>query len=58
MHHQGVIMSSIQTDSTEPKILYGAKDIAPAIGKTEKGAFAALQRGSIPGARKLGGKWR
>jgi hypothetical protein len=56
-HHQGVSMSTVQTESTEPKIVFGAKEIAPHIGKTEKAAFHALKSGKIPGAKKIGGTW-
>jgi hypothetical protein len=67
-------MSTVQTESTlalatalandtEPKIVFGARDIAPHLGKSEKGTYAALERAEktgaekIPGARKIGGTW-
>jgi hypothetical protein len=54
MHHQGSIMS---VESTEPKIIYGAENIAPYIGKVGRAAFHALRTGKVPGARKIGGTW-
>jgi hypothetical protein len=53
-------MSIVQTETTPPAaphIVFGADAIAPHIGKTVKGAYTALERGNIPGARKIGGTW-
>ncbi|WP_448043796.1 helix-turn-helix transcriptional regulator [Bradyrhizobium liaoningense] len=38
-------------------IIWGAKDIAKAIGRSEKSVFAMLERGQCPGAKKIGGRW-
>ena len=38
-------------------IVWGAENIAILIGKTAKATFAMLERGHIPGARKIGGQW-
>jgi hypothetical protein len=45
------------SDTNSNEVVWGADKIAPHLGKTTKGAFAALERHSIPGARKIGGRW-
>jgi hypothetical protein len=57
MHHQGVIVPTETNTSDAPKIIYGAENIAPYIGKTGKAAFHALRSGKVPGARKIAGSW-
>jgi hypothetical protein len=50
-------MPSIQqeiTDDTE--IVWGAKAIAPYLGRQEKGAFTALESGRVPGAKNIAGR--
>jgi hypothetical protein len=37
-------------------LIWGAKAIAVAIGKTERATFHLLEQGKIP-ARKIGGQW-
>jgi hypothetical protein len=39
------------------EILWGARSIAAAIGRTEKATYAMLEQGKIAGARKVGGTW-
>jgi len=46
-----------ETTSTAPEIVWGAVKIAPHIGRSVKGAFGALERGQIPGAKKIAGRW-
>jgi hypothetical protein len=43
--------------TTDIKIIWGCKDIAKAIGRSEKATFHALQEGKIPGAKKIAGRW-
>lgn len=38
-------------------IVWGAASIAPIIGRSEKGAFRALESGRVPGARNVAGRW-
>jgi hypothetical protein len=38
-------------------IVWGAAKIAPYLGRTEKGAFSALESGRVPGAKKIAGRW-
>ncbi len=38
-------------------LLWGASAIAAFIGKTERATFHLLERGYLPGARKLGNQW-
>ena len=40
-----------------PDFVWGAVAIAPIIGRTEKGAFHALESGRVPGAKKVAGRW-
>jgi hypothetical protein len=40
-----------------PEFIWGAAAIAPIIGRTEKGAFHALESGRVPGAKKVAGRW-
>lgn len=41
-----------------PDFVWGAKAIGVAINKpNEKAVFAMLERGQVPGARKVGGQW-
>lgn len=43
---------------TEPMdLIWGAAAIAARIGKTRRATFHMLERGQIPGARKVGGQW-
>jgi hypothetical protein len=46
-----------ETTSAAPDIVWGAAAIAPIIGRSEKGAFGALESGNIPGAKKIAGRW-
>jgi hypothetical protein len=39
------------------QLLWGARAIAAAIGRTEKATFAMLEQGKLAGARKVGGRW-
>jgi hypothetical protein len=39
------------------EVIWGAKEIAAVLGRTEKAVFHALERNRIPGAKKIGGKW-
>jgi hypothetical protein len=44
--------------STEnPEFVWGAAAIGPIIGRSEKGAFHALESGRVPGAKKVAGRW-
>ncbi|MGJ4932189.1 hypothetical protein ACQR1I_35370 [Bradyrhizobium sp. HKCCYLS2038] len=47
--------STISTDNDD--FVWGAKSIGKMIGRTEKGAFHALESGRVPGARKVAGRW-
>lgn len=38
-------------------IVWGARAIAKAIGRTEKATFAMLEQNKLPGARKVAGRW-
>ena len=38
-------------------IVTGARKIAPYLNRTEKAAFCALEKGEVPGARKIAGRW-
>ncbi len=38
-------------------VIWGCKDIARTIGRSEKATFHALQEGKIPGAKKVAGRW-
>ena len=46
-----------QSTSTKPEIVWGAKAIAPHLGKSVSGTFATLETGKIPGAKKIAGRW-
>jgi hypothetical protein len=48
-------MSIIETNTAE--IVHGAEAIAPHLGRSVKGTYAALESGRVPGARKIVGKW-
>lgn len=46
------------TDTTEDlNLIWGAKDIGLALNLTERQAFHALEKGHVPGARKMCGRW-
>jgi hypothetical protein len=45
-----------QTDAND-QVVWGARKIAPHLGRSEKGAFHALESGKVPGARKIAGRW-
>lgn len=38
-------------------IVWGCKAIAKAIGRTERATFHMLEKGTLPGARKVAGRW-
>ena len=38
-------------------IIWGARAIAKTLNTTEKTIFHKLERGQLPGARKIGGRW-
>ena len=38
-------------------LLWGARAIAAVLGKTERATFAMLERGQIPGVKKIGAQW-
>jgi len=42
---------------TNADFIWGAAAIAKVIGRSEKGAFHALESGKVPGARKVAGRW-
>jgi hypothetical protein len=48
-------VSRVKTEN--PEFVWGAAAIAPIIGRTEKGAFHALESGRVPGAKKVAGRW-
>lgn len=50
-------MSIQNENAAAPDIVWGAEAIAPYLGKTTRGAFHAMERGRIPGAAKIGGRW-
>ncbi|TCU75101.1 hypothetical protein EDE08_103318 [Bradyrhizobium sp. R2.2-H] len=39
------------------QLVWGAKAIGKVIGRSEKGAFHALESGRVPGAKKIAGRW-
>jgi len=45
------------SNSESLDILWGVKAISAFIGRTERSTFHLLERGHIPAARKVGGKW-
>jgi hypothetical protein len=44
-------------DASSSEIVWGAKAIAAAIGRTEKATFAVLEAGKLAGAKKIKGRW-
>jgi len=45
----------MSTDN-QNQVVWGARNIGEAIGRTEKATFAMLEQGKIPGARKVAGR--
>lgn len=43
--------------SASNRFLWGARSIADEIGQTEVAVYRLLERGQLPGARKVGGRW-
>lgn len=39
------------------QVIWGARAIGKAIGRSEKATFAMLEQGKLPGARKVAGRW-
>lgn len=39
------------------QIIWGAREIAKVLGRSEKGTFHALESGNVPGAKKIAGRW-
>jgi hypothetical protein len=46
-----------QTATAPSEIVWGARAIALAIGRTEKSVFAMLEAGKLAGAKKVAGRW-
>jgi len=49
--------SRVTDTNHQNQFVWGAAAIAPIIGRTEKGAFHALESGRVPGAKKVAGRW-
>jgi hypothetical protein len=47
----------VADNQRDNEIVWGAAAIAKVIGRTEKGAFHALESGRVPGAKKVAGRW-
>ncbi|WP_208764439.1 hypothetical protein [Bradyrhizobium guangxiense] len=47
----------MKTENPETELVWGAAAIGRVIGRTEKGAFHALESGRVPGAKKIAGRW-
>jgi hypothetical protein len=47
--------TNTKTETTE--IIWGCDAISAAIGRTKKATYVALEKGKIPGARKIAGRW-
>ncbi len=48
----------IQNTSIEPfDLIWGARNIAAVLGRTEGQVHCLLARGGLPGAKRIGGKW-
>lgn len=43
--------------SNHQEFVWGAAAIGRIIGRSEKGAFHALESGRVPGAKKVAGRW-
>jgi hypothetical protein len=43
--------------ASSAQVIWGAKAIAAAIGRTEKATFSVLESGKLPGAKKIKGAW-
>jgi hypothetical protein len=52
-------MTTLNQPITAPadQIVWGARAIGKAIGRSEKAAFQMLEAGKLPGARKVAGRW-
>ncbi|MGY3590121.1 hypothetical protein ACVIGB_010295 [Bradyrhizobium sp. USDA 4341] len=48
---------NVSSRSPNDQFVWGAAAIAPIIGRSEKGAFHALESGRVPGAKKVAGRW-
>jgi len=46
-----------KNETVVPALVWGAEAIGLYLNKTTKAAFHMLERGRIPGARKIGGRW-
>jgi hypothetical protein len=53
------VVHSKQSESGLPgdDFVWGAAAIAKYLGRSEKGAFHALESGRVPGAKKIAGRW-
>ncbi|WP_454647804.1 hypothetical protein [Bradyrhizobium liaoningense] len=47
----------MKIENPESELIWGAAAIGKVIGRSEKGAFHALQSGRVPGARNVAGRW-
>jgi hypothetical protein len=48
---------STQNNETPAGIIWGAADISKYLNRPIKSVYPSLERGQIPGARKIAGKW-
>jgi hypothetical protein len=51
------IVTTTDQNQTNDQVIWGARAIGQAIGRTEKATFAMLEAGKLPGARKVAGRW-
>jgi hypothetical protein len=40
-----------------PRVVWGARNIATAIGRSERAVFHMLEKDALPGAKRIGGRW-
>ena len=50
-------MSHENTTLVADTIVWGATAIAPHLGRTVKGAYHVLETTTVPGAKKIAGRW-
>jgi hypothetical protein len=48
---------SFIVNDSKPEIVWGAEAIGRLIGRSTKSTFDALEKGKIPGAAKVAGRW-
>jgi hypothetical protein len=56
-HFREFVVADPTSIASEFTPVWGAKNIARVINRTERQTYLALEKGELPGAKKIAGRW-